>query len=144
MKGSLTVELSLLFPLLFISFILVLQGSLYVFYRLYTQCLAEQSFMVCEEQRRSGETPETSMQRAKEYLLERTAALPVQIEAANWHKEEAWFKESYTIKLELRYRFLISLPWTVQSKDSQINPVRFKNRVDFLWEKGKVFLENHR
>lgn len=144
MKGSLTVELSLLFPLLFIIFMFILQCSLYLFYRLYTQCLVQQSFMVCIEQRKAGESPELSMEGAREYLLEKTAALPLRIEKESWNQEDAWFKESYEVEIVLQYMALIPLSWTVQGKTVWSDPLQFKNRVDFLWETGKVLLENNR
>ena len=84
------------------------------------------------------------MEGARDYLLEKTAALPLRIEKESWNQEDAWFKESYEVEIVLQYMSLIPLSWTVQGKTVWSDPLQFKNRVDFLWEKGKVLLENNR
>lgn len=135
MKGSLTVELSLLFPIVFLVLIILMQCGLYFSYRIYTQCRVQQSLMLCVEQRKQGADPDAAVGNAKQYLEEALKGLPVEAELIDWNQTNRWMKEEYEVTLQVRYSFIISLSWTVKQKKVWINPVNLRNRVDFIWEK---------
>lgn len=135
MKGSLTVELSLLFPIIFLVLIILMQCGLYFSYRIYTQCRVQQSLMLCAEQRKQGANPDAAVGNAKQYLEEALKGLPVEAEFIDWNQTNRWMKEEYEVTLQARYSFIISLSWTVKQKKVWINPVNLRNRVDFIWEK---------
>lgn len=142
MKGSLSVELSLLFPIVFLILIILMQCGLYFCYRIYTQCKVQESLILCEEQRKHGLDLNPAMEKAKKYLEESLQGLAIETEFINWNQTSSWMKEEYEVTLQMRYSFVITLSWNVKQKKRWLNPVGFRNRVDFLWEKRQVLWNN--
>lgn len=140
MKGSFTVELSLLFPLIFVILLALMQCGLYFTYRIYTVNAMEQSLMVCEEERKGGKTPEEAAASGEEYLYGQLERLPIELTAAEYTQSTGWLKEEYEVKISAKYTFIISLSWSAVRKEKVINPVQLRNRLDFIWEKGQQYM----
>ena len=138
-KGSFTVEIALIFPVVFLIVLTLLQCGLFFTYHVYSRCLAEQSVMLCIDQRKEGVEAEEAVQVAQAYLGEKLRRLPLQVETCSVVQENSFLQETYTATMEAKARMLISFTcqWTV--KQTWMEPVLFRNRVDYLWEKGQQY-----
>lgn len=141
MKGSFTVELSIIFPVIVFILLIIMQFALFFSYRIFAVNAMNQSLMICLQERNSGQEPDEAVQSAAEYLERELTKTPIQIEAVQWEKEVGWLKEEYVVKISARYSFLTSLPWSAVQKTTRMNAMEFRNRVDFVWEKGRKYLE---
>ena len=141
MKGSFTVELSIIFPVIFIILVVLVQCGLFFSYRIYALNAINQSLMICSQARSEGMTPEEAVQCAGEYLHEELDRLPIRIEEIQWEQSVGWLKEEYAVGVSARYSFVISISWSAFQKSNVINPVVFRNRLDFIWEKGRRYLD---
>ncbi len=141
MKGSFTVELSIIFPIIFVILVVLMQYGLYFSYRIFTWNAMNQSLMVCNQARNKGMQPEEAIECAAGYLDEELSKLPIQIDALNWERSTGWLKEEYVVKVSARYSFMVSMSWSAVQISKRINPVEFRNRLDFIWEKGRQYLD---
>lgn len=139
MKGSFTVELAILFPVMWLLLMVLLQFGLYFTYRIYIDDVLKRSMMICIEQRNQGAQPEEAMNRADAYLQQQLEPLPVQTETDGWQLTDGWLSEKYEVGLFAEYRMFASFHWTAQQKGDWRNPVLFRNRIDYLWEKGQKY-----
>ena len=141
MKGSLTVELAIIFPIIFLILVVLMQCGLYFSYRLFTWNAMNQSMLVCMQARNDGEPPETAVGYAEKYLEEELAKLPIQVTELDWQSSSGWLEEEYGVKISARYSLIFSLSWSAGQTSKRVNPVEFRNRLDFIWEKARQYLE---
>ncbi len=141
MKGSFTVELSIIFPIIFLILIVLMQCGLYFSYRIFVRNAMNQSLLVCIQARNDGMMPEEAVECAAGYLDEELGNLPIQITELQWDSSIGWLKEEYRVKLSARYSYLFSLPWSAVQVSKRVNPVEFRNRLDFIWEKARQYLD---
>lgn len=141
MKGSFTVELSLVFPVILLILVIFMQFGLYFMYRVYTLNAVNQSLSICSRSRQEKKTAEEAAQSAEAYLLDALAQLPIEIIELQCETTMGWFKEEYTVKVTAEYSFIFKFSWTAVEKSCVMNPVQFRNRCDFIWEKGKQYLD---
>lgn len=141
MRGSFTVEMAILFPLVFLILMALMQLGLYFSYRIYAKAALQQSLLICTDQREQGREPESAAALAEQHLAERLEQLPVRVEAAEVTAQAGWLKEEYIAGIRAESFFLIPLSWQEQQTREWRNPVLFRNRVDFIWEKGKAFVD---
>lgn len=97
--------------------------------------------MVCTEKRQEGESAETAVTQADHYVEEKLQRLPIRVEAAEWEYSQDWLGEKYSIRITADYRLVMPMSWNVIQTKEWMNPVLFKNRVDYLWEKGKMYMK---
>lgn len=140
MKGSFTVELSLVFPVILMILIVFMQLGLYFTYRIYTLCTINQSLTVCSRARQERKTMDEAAQLGEEYLYDTLSFLPIEIQETWCETDTGWLKEEYTIGVTARYSFLFDMSWSAVEKSCVMNPVSFRNQLDFIWEKGKQYL----
>ena len=141
MKGSFTVEMSLLFPMIFLMLMICMQFGLYYSYRIYSQAVVQQSLLICTHQRQQGIRPEKAAAIAESYLQDQLQQLPIAVEAAEVKQSVNWLNEEYQAGFKASYTLFISLSWSETQKKEWMNPVLLRNRVDFIWEKGKAYFD---
>lgn len=141
MKGSFTVELALIFPIILMLLVVFMQFGLYFMYRIYTLNTVDQSLAICNRARQEKKTTEEARQLAEEYARGTLENLPIEITKLQCEVSSEWFQEEYTMVVEAGYSFVLELNWTAVGKSCVMNPVEFRNRIDFVWEKGQQYLE---
>ncbi len=141
MKGSFTVELSIIFPVIFLILIVLMQCGLYFSYRIFTWNAMHQSLLVCIQTRNEGILPEDAMECAAEYLAAELENVPIQITELEWDSSIGWLKEEYSVKVSAQYSFILSLPWSSVQVSKRVNSAEFRNRLDFIWEKAGQYLD---
>ncbi len=141
MKGSFTIELSIIFPFIFLILIVLMQCSLYFSYRIFAWNAMNQSLLVCIQARNEGIGAEEAVEYASEYLEGQLEKLPIQTTALEWNSSIGWFKEEYSVRISVRYSFLISMSWSAIQVSTRMNPMEFRNRLDFIWEKARQYLD---
>ena len=141
MKGSFTVELSLIFPVMLMILVVLMQMGLYFTYRIYTLCMVNQSLSVYSRARQEKKTVKEAEQMAEEYLYDTLCLLPIEIQEYWCEGEAGWLEEECTVGVMAKYSFLFDLTWSNVGKNCVTNPVSFRNRLDFVWEKGKQYLD---
>ena len=141
MKGSFTVELSILFPGLLIVLIFFMQIGMYFVYRIYTISAVDQGLVICNRARQEKKTTEETVQLVETYLYDTLVQLPIDITELKCEVVSGWFAEEYSIRVTAGYSFILKLSWNSVGKCSVMNPVEFRNRVDFVWEKGNQYMD---
>ena len=101
----------------------------------------DQSLTVCVRARQEKRSAEEAVQLAEAYLNNKLAQVPIDIAEVQCKTRVGWFHEEYTMWVTARYAFVLELSWTTLEKSSVVNPVEFRNRVDFIWEKGKQYMD---
>lgn len=139
MRGSFTTELALIFPVIFLVIIVMLQSGLFFAYRIYTFDVLQRGMLICENARNEGEEAENAMAAGKQYTEVQLQKIPIRIVDIRWDYECGWLEEEYTAAVQAEYSFLLSLPWQAQLKMEWSNPVQFRNRIDYIWEKGSKY-----
>ena len=110
-------------------------------YRVYTVNAVNQSLAICTRARQEKKTVEETERLVETHLSNRIEEIPVKVEEMDCKADSGWFQEEYTLRLRATYSFGMKLSWVVIEKCCVMNPVDFRNRVDFLWEKGKQYLD---
>ena len=141
MKGSFTVELSLIFPVILMILIVFIQMGLYFTYRVYTLCAINQSLTVYSRARQEKKTAEEASELAKGYLYDVLNLLPIDIQDVQCESNAGWLKEECVMGVKAGYSYIFDMSWSSVGKCDATNPVSFRNRLDFIWEKGKQYLD---
>ncbi len=141
MKGNITVELSLIFPVILIVLIMFMQFGLYFVYRIYTLNAVNQSLAICSRARQEKKSVEEATRLAEKYLNDVLIQFPIEITELQCETVTGWFEEEYIMVVSAKYSFMFELSWIVVEKSCAMNPVEFRNRFDFIWEKGKQYLD---
>lgn len=141
-KGSFTVELSIIFPFIFLILMVLLQFGLYFTYQIYASCIMQQSLMICESRRQQGAEPKAALGEAEAYVSQKMEEVPVQVLNLKMNQQKEWIEEVYQVELEAEYNLIIPLTWRSIQKKSRMDPVTFRNRIDWVWEKGKKWMQN--
>lgn len=140
MRGSFTVELSIIFPLIFLILTVLMQCGLFYSFIIYSQSLAKQGLLLCAEERNQGINAEDALLQAEDFVKTRLEALPVIIKEIKSSKDVGWLSEGYVIEIVAEYRLFVAFSWEIKQEFIWTNPILFKNRVDFLWEKAHQYL----
>ena len=141
MKGSFTVELSLLFPIILTILIVFMQFGLYFMCRIYAVNAVNQSLLICNRARQEKKTTEEAVQLAEEYLYDVLKQIPIEITELHCDTVKGWWEEEYVMMVSAKYSFIFELSWNTVAKSCSTNPTEFRNRIDFIWENGKQYLE---
>ena len=141
MRGSFTVELSLIFPVILMILVVIMQVGLYFTYRIYTLCAVNQSLSVYSRARQEKKTSEEAVQMAEGYLEDALGLLPIEVQELRCVADTGWLTEECSVGVTARYSFLFDMSWSAVEKNCVTNPVIFRNRLDFMWEKGKQYLD---
>ena len=140
MKGSFTVEMAVVFPVIFLVLFLFMQFGLYFTYRVYTLNVMNQSLAICSRARQEMKPKEEARQLAERYLQECLRLIPIEMETVQLDVQDGWVQEEYTARVSAQYSFLFDMTWSAVEKSCVMNPVIFRNRLDLVWEKGKQYL----
>ena len=141
MKGSFSVELSLILPVILMILVVLMQVGLYFTYRIYTVCVVNQSLAVYNRARQEKNTMQEAVQLAEEYLCDTLDILPIEIQDSWCEVEGGWLEENCAIGVKVNYSFMLNMTWSSVGKNCVTNPVSFRNRLDFIWEKGSQYLK---
>ena len=141
MKGSFTVELSLVLPVILMILVALMQMGLYFTYRIYTVCVVNQSLSVYSRARQEKNTMQGAALLAEEYLYDTLSILPVEIQDFWCEAEGGWLEEDCTVGVTVQFSFMFDMKWSSVGKNCVTNPVSFRNRLDFIWEKGRQYLK---
>ena len=78
---------------------------------------------------------------AEEYLYDTLSILPVEIQDFWCEAEGGWLEEDCTVGVTVQFSFMFDMKWSSVGKNCVTNPVSFRNRLDFIWEKGSQYLK---
>lgn len=133
-SGSMTVEMALLFPLIFLLFIFVLRCLFYLGGRLIVRSMCGRCVMICQELARQGEEgwEQTAEQAARRYV--NRSGMPVRLDGVSVSKEEQLFFTRVIVKVSARHVLWGEKTFDEVSSGYIIKGASMRNLADFAWE----------
>lgn len=133
-SGSMTVEMALLFPLIFLLFIFVLRCLFHLGGRLIVRSLCGRCVMICQELARQEEEEweQTAAQAAQQYVNQ--SGMPVRLDCVTVSKEEQLFFTRVIVKVSARHVLWGERAFDEVSTGYIIKGAHLRNLTDFAWE----------
>lgn len=132
--------MAVIFPLVFLSVVLLMQLCLWLSLRVRTKAVCEQAMSVFAWQRQQGKNQEEACQAAEEYL-EMALSSDHQSFSWSWKLDSGFLQETDALYVTAEYSFLIPMSYQTVQKKQILDPVTFRNRADLLYEKLKEFTD---
>lgn len=132
-EGSTTVEMALIFPVCFLSVILVLQAAMAGAFRLYTYSLARRAVLVYQQERRDGWEKEEALSAARVYLQRKARSVPLTLEI-DMDAASTFLSEKVRVRIGASFGLIGSSSWEDMIEESVVDPVGFRNGVDLVVE----------
>lgn len=141
MRASLTVEMVMLFPVVFLLLMMLIQTGLYVFCSIYETMLAERAVMVVRHALDEGKNSGEASALARTYLEDHTLNGAGITTSWTLTAEEGFFSDVYQADMSGTLDLLLPMKLSASAQTRYLPPSLFKARVDLIYEKGKQWLE---
>jgi hypothetical protein len=137
MKGSLSVEVVLLFPLLFLILMTMLQVGFYLTYRVWEKSTADQGVLIYQDSLKAGDTPTQAVARTKTYLETKLSQAGLKDVSVTIEEKNAILYRTIHIRTEGRYSFLLSLPITATAIGEYRNARTVRDTMEVIAEAAR-------
>ena len=138
-----TVEISMLFPIVFLLIMAILQCALYLVYEVYTKALCDKGTILGQYWYTQGETAETCMEKVKAYTTEQLQRNPLRNPQVYVEIEEALFRKTISLGVESEYSLLFPMRVEAVSLGNLVKPASYKETMDLIWEAAALLPPVH-
>ena len=142
-RASMTVEISMLFPIVFLLIMAVLQCALYLVYEIYAKALCDKGAILGQYWYTQGETAETCTEKVKAYMTEQLQNNPLRNPQAHAEIEETLFRKTISLAVESEYTLLFPMQVDAVTFGNLVKPASYKETMDLIWEAAALLPPVH-